>query len=330
MTLAQRLLAALYRRLLRLYPARLRSEFGDEMEAVFSQGLAEAGDRGRAALLQFLWLELSDLPPSLVREHLAEKHGGDMTAPPETPIPPLSWPATAAGVWPFLIGLLAVLWGYPHPPSGWRTEPWAQTLQAAIILGSLLLGFGLGWLRQFPRWSYPYTAFIFTILLFLPVGNLLNSLALGLEAWLGLGLAFLWLGGAGLLWLARRWKPLQPLYWGVRLDWTQACYGMSVVASIFFTSIDHDEDPFLALDVILPGLLLALAALVYLRLRTRKQRLLALGAGIFLATCVRVIAGHPLYAAMGLFGALVMFSPAMLAFFPPPEVGTVEDELIKS
>ena len=60
---------ALYHRLIRLYPASFRSEFGEEMQDVFSQALfSRKSNRQKAA---FLLKEVFDLPGALLRQHLA-------------------------------------------------------------------------------------------------------------------------------------------------------------------------------------------------------------------------------------------------------------------
>ncbi len=63
---AGRTWVALYRRLIYLYPAAFRAEFGEEMLGVFAEKLAEPGRRASAVALH----ELADLPFNLLQEHL--------------------------------------------------------------------------------------------------------------------------------------------------------------------------------------------------------------------------------------------------------------------
>jgi hypothetical protein len=56
----------LYHALLRLYPARFRAAYADEMEQVFGQALAEGQSRG------LYWREFSGLLAGALREHLRE------------------------------------------------------------------------------------------------------------------------------------------------------------------------------------------------------------------------------------------------------------------
>ncbi len=65
---------ALYRRLIHLYPAAFRAEFGEELLGVFAEKLAGAGSRAPAAALR----ELADLPFNLLQEHLHDSEMNHM------------------------------------------------------------------------------------------------------------------------------------------------------------------------------------------------------------------------------------------------------------
>jgi hypothetical protein len=62
-----------YRALVRLYPAKFREEFGEEMEAAFARLLEEQPDRGRGFfVLTRPWrIVLIELVPTLLREHVS-------------------------------------------------------------------------------------------------------------------------------------------------------------------------------------------------------------------------------------------------------------------
>ncbi|MBL8055607.1 MAG: hypothetical protein JNK29_02860 [Anaerolineales bacterium] len=68
-------LVGVYRRLLRLYPARFRAEYAAEMEGVWAEAVAEAAARGGWALLQLAGRELRDLPAAALREQWRERTG---------------------------------------------------------------------------------------------------------------------------------------------------------------------------------------------------------------------------------------------------------------
>lgn len=66
----------LYEVLLRLYPARFRAEFGDEMRATFAQVIQE--QTGSSRVFHIL-IELRDFPISVLREHIAERRRKELS-----------------------------------------------------------------------------------------------------------------------------------------------------------------------------------------------------------------------------------------------------------
>lgn len=64
-----------YRLLLRLYPARFRAEFGDEMAGVFAEHLAEAERQGQAAAWALLLREAGGAVSEAARERAADLRG---------------------------------------------------------------------------------------------------------------------------------------------------------------------------------------------------------------------------------------------------------------
>jgi hypothetical protein len=71
------MMLALYRPLLRLYPAAYRRAFGEEMISVFRQAQAAARIRGRGAYITFCGRELTGLATAAVNEHLRILTGSD-------------------------------------------------------------------------------------------------------------------------------------------------------------------------------------------------------------------------------------------------------------
>jgi len=66
-----------YQRLLRLYPAEHRREFGDEMCAVFAEARGDLEDRSVATRTLFLMREFSGIVSGAIREHLRGFAGFD-------------------------------------------------------------------------------------------------------------------------------------------------------------------------------------------------------------------------------------------------------------
>lgn len=65
----------LYGRMLRLYPAVWREEFGVEMAAVFADALRAAQRRGIASVLRLWWRELASLPANVLST-ISKNDGG--------------------------------------------------------------------------------------------------------------------------------------------------------------------------------------------------------------------------------------------------------------
>ena len=72
-----------------------------------------------------------------------------------------SWGEALAGMLPFLvIGLADVLYEYlTYRGHGWSLTRWVFVASYLV----LLIGLGVGWVKGFPRWSYPYAGWILFI-----------------------------------------------------------------------------------------------------------------------------------------------------------------------
>jgi hypothetical protein len=325
MAASGKLLVRLYAQLLTLHPRRYRQEYRDELQTVFSLVVDEAAERSAISLLGTALREFRDLPGALIREHIRERRKRGM----ETQLSTLEiderpgrWTEVLAGIWPFLIwGPGAVILAYLPVP---LRRYWGAIPGIIVFALPILIGMGIGWIKKFPRWSYPY------------VGLVLGSLAaLGLNPLLLFSLIFprgsVWSAWAqilialgyfilacGLLLLtARRWHPLKPLYQGIRQDWTRLSFGLFTLAAVLFGGIDHEEDPTLTIYVIAPTIILALGALLYLRSTAKSQRILALLFSLLLAVSARLVGGKLFYGLYGMTAAAIIFIPALLELLTP-------------
>lgn len=313
-----------YRLLLRAYPARFRETFGAEAQGVFGQALRAAAARGRWALLAVCWRELRDWPLAVIRAYLREMKGADMAEPMSAKAGDehISWMEALAGLWPFLLaGPIGVLLAYPYPSPAWRSAPWAQLLMGAAYVLPLLIGLGIGWLRKWPRWAYPYLGLVLLILgtlISYPITRLVFDVGPEWPYWpqfaITTGSHALVFGALALS--ARAWRPLQPLYQSFRRDWTQLSFGLFLSAGVLFGSIDHEEDPRLTLFVLLPPLIIMLGALAYLVSANKAQRLLALLISLVAAVGVRAADGKLFYSEYALQMAAITFIPALLELLP--------------
>ena len=73
-------ISSVYSRLIHLYPRTFHNQFGEEMQAVFSQAVSEAKKQEKFATASLFIRELFDLPISLIRIHWEQiNQGGKMT-----------------------------------------------------------------------------------------------------------------------------------------------------------------------------------------------------------------------------------------------------------
>lgn len=90
----------LYALLVRLYPRKFRDKFADEMQSVFADSIAEAAQRGLAALIALCLQELRDLPGAILREHWQARSKSIMEKKPR-----MSWLELLCATIPFLLYL---------------------------------------------------------------------------------------------------------------------------------------------------------------------------------------------------------------------------------
>lgn len=290
-----RLLIRLYTYSIRLYPHQFREEFGDEMTAVFTVVVQEAGRRGlRWALI--VWLrELRDYPLSLLREgrrnrrkHRAAGHSGALDFSGDADSSGLWSPAkrweTAAAILPFvLFGLIYTLDALDYA-AGWRGLSLHWYLVAYLIL---LIGFGFGWIKGFPRWSLGYLGMALLFSWWLSslstVGFELFGHTLGYVGRWG------WRVWISLLVIAlvatlcsRSFHPLLSLAKSIWRDWSRLSFIFYGALTWLALGIAYDNKSFynqvayLPLDVFTGALLYMLGVLFYLHLRHSWQRALAL------------------------------------------------------
>lgn len=188
MSALPRIVRWLYARSLYLYPAGFRVNFGDEMQTVFAQAIAEHTRDGNGKTLTFCLREIRDLPGSLLRQHwlAINKEKPPMTAISETNGLLPSKPATTErqpGTWG-----AAFLAGLPHLLMGWLIGAGklgifdiyqvSQTGNAIIGIGLALLVMGMlifAWRCGWPLWSaswYLYGTWVTLVIIGLGIENL--------------------------------------------------------------------------------------------------------------------------------------------------------------
>ncbi len=202
-----------------------------------------------------------------------------------------SWGEALAGMAPFLVfGLAMALSEYVkylvrlHP--GWRYLV-VYSLVACYVV--LLVGLGVGWVKGFPRWSYPYggLALVFTWwwagVMVKPRGWW--TIFCGRGAWIPL----LVVAVVALL-ITRSFRPWRQLLYGVWHDWTRLSFGLyGCMPLAVWLAFDEVTAPYSAPYLAISALILAGGALLHVRNARPSSRALAILMGLTLAWAVTTV-----------------------------------------
>ena len=286
-------LTHLYTKLIQLYPVPFRTEFAEEMQTVFRDTLNDATRDGIRAVI-IVWLrELAALPFSVLREFWHEiERKRTMMLPENVPDTPEDFSTTGQviiGSLPFfLFGLIMILFELPNLDT-LITLGWFDSL-VSTLFGMLLilpaLGFGVGWIRNFPRWSYPYGGMAFALALYIrsastPGLNFFGVPIFGRElwgwrAWIPLGVAFVIA-----LMVSRSFKPFVKLFSNLWKDWSILSYLMAGFLPLLVIGAFDEIDRLYSLYFMVPfAILLVGMVLLYLRSKSARQRVLVLTIGV--------------------------------------------------
>ncbi len=265
------LLSRMFILALYLYPGRMRREYAEEMQAVFRLKAMDAARRGPLALFVMTLREARDLPLAATSAHLRVP-GSFMNRYFPATDDQVSWTAALLSLIPLFLagpGRIIVFYesGFIKPQVAWYFFPY---LVACILVA--LCGLGLGALRNYPRWSYPYA---FTLIFALT--DLYNTATYryGMKT-IGQNSFFVFLP---LVLVALYLPPLRLFYRNIRRDWTLLSYSLFGVVLFILSQFDTDEYPVLGLGVLLPSLIALCAALAHLRIRQAPVRIMAMEAG---------------------------------------------------
>jgi hypothetical protein len=237
-----------------------------------------------------------------------------------------------AGVGLFLFsGLYMALREIPYE---WGWIDWTSSLGDFLFTMNFLLpviGFGIGWVKGFPRWSYPYVGASLIAGLFLMNASTPGRSFFGYEtfgrelwgwrSWIPLGLATL----VALI-VSRSFNPLKKFFTNGWEDWTLFTFCMfGWLPELVEISFDEIDNHYTLYFIISLNILIVLAAYAYMRSSSIWQRVLALTIGIVVPVVVASI-GSTLYwlengwvdpagvAKISFYVVLVMFSPAFIGF----------------
>jgi hypothetical protein len=196
-----------------------------------------------------------------------------------------SWGEALAGMLPFLaFGLGMII--YEILPRDLVAGPigfWCYLV--LYIIG--VIGLGIGWVKGFPRWSYPYAGLVLFVKGWW--GDRDN-----LSGWLSIGLAstiLFWVMVGIILLVTRSLRPLGQFFRRIWHDWTLLSFGLYSLMPLVLLNVAFD---FVTGNYPLPypivsSLVLAGVALVYLRSSSMVQRASALLAGMTLCWAIATV-----------------------------------------
>jgi hypothetical protein len=296
-------LVRLYSLALTLYPASFRNEYAEEMQVIFRLRLEDAVSRGMRALLGFACKEALTLPSGAVAAHAQARkspnflsfildmynflleRGSKMSicrlfpkSAGQTP-----WSIAILSLVPFILpGPLTPLLSY-HPWWDPNKLPFIAAARLPVTVGLLILGFLLGILKQFPRWSYLYSLYILFILPFgviYLIDSILFNINPDIEGYILMLLVVLAIIASRFLLF------LRPFFTNIRQDWTLLSYAFYACTFFLLSTNDMDESPVYNLQVLLPSLITWLGALAYLRLVDPLKKVGALLGAILLGVLI--------------------------------------------
>ena len=291
-----------YRKLLKAYPAWFQVLFRCEMENVFAEALQFATMQGWRAVFQLGWREIKDWPVEVCRQYwlgwrkevtmmeksnsminntqtLAGKDYMEEKTSWLTYLAPLllllvwgaAWIyAAAKDIFPGVPGSFSILWVY---------------LAAHTIT---LVGTGVGWKQNFPRWSYLYVGMALAFSAYWAgIGKIgwnfldIDFFANGRWGWIA-WLPFLVLAGILLL-LTRSWQPVKIFVVSMWKDWPKlSLVFYALLVFLFMTIIlDGIEQPNEFWSPVWMSAAFLVGAALYMLANTAWKRALGLDLGLF-------------------------------------------------
>lgn len=240
-----------------------------------------------------------------------------------------SWPATIAGALFFLLAGLELMAG--DIPLTWSIHNWLPGLDFGFLFGLLVpaIAFAIGWALYFPRWSYPYTAALPVLSLFMMSTNtpLLRQLGYhnrgwGYLAWVPFLLALL----VGLL-FTRSQRPIGRFFTNILQDWTLGTYAMFAwMPMIILVGFDEVDRLYSLVFKLVLTILMVATSLLYLRAWSQDMRSRIMVAGVLISLAVTNIGSIAYWLPVGgvdiprviawdLVIMVVMFYPALIVWF---------------
>lgn len=241
----------LYAALLRLYPHQFQDKFGEELQAVFEETITS---QGKVTRLSFFLREIRDFPGSLLDAYLNNwLRGGKLSMQDEYISPSTRWQALL-GILPFLaFGISSLIGKVEHH---YLFNP---NVAEMAVYGLALVGLLIGWIRDFPLWSYSYLGWSL-VLAWSNTNISIYGVRWDYQVWIPLGITVL----AALI-RTRSTQPLKKLFKDVWLDWTRLTFGLFAFGAFVSLIFDENHNPYLLLWIALTTIIIATGVWLFLR-----------------------------------------------------------------
>ncbi|MFT3893015.1 MAG: hypothetical protein QM730_15405 [Anaerolineales bacterium] len=300
MSFFTRFVVACYAKLLNLYPRKFRDEFAVEMHTVFSNSVMEAAEQGIPSVIDVCRREFLGMPFNILKEFWHQYQGKELIMLPEnTPGPPATIGQVAMGTLPFFVfGIVMILLELPF---ALQEQAWFNAVGNFFFLTWLLLpaiGFGVGWVQDFPRWSYPYAGMAVVLAFYIqnastPGLNFFGIPLFGRElwewrAWVPLAAAFV----IALI-ISRSFKPFIHFFINLWNDWSIPSYLMAIALPLLVMIAFDEMDQLYSLYFMIAfAVLFTAMVILYLQSQKTWQKVLALTIGILVITFSAVLGSN--------------------------------------
>lgn len=238
-----------------------------------------------------------------------------------------SWSKTLLAVLPFVtFGLGSIFAELPH---GWVLPAEYHDLSNYLFLITIAyvpIGFCVGWIKGFPRWSYPYVGMFLLISLYMVAqpapGFMSGEDLLGWRSWIPLGIVAI----ISLL-ITRSLNPLKDFFTNISQDWTLLTFGMFGFLPLMTVVIYDEMDRLYSLIfmMILTAIMVG-TVIAYMSGSDQKARVKVMVIGSFLTIAIAV-AGPSWYwydrmeanfwptLIAGILLYIIMLLPALIGIF---------------
>lgn len=244
-------LIRLYTLLLHFYPRQFHTAYGQEMQSVFIEVITP--ESGLKSVTLFLH-ELFDLPSSLLSIYAAQWfQGATMYSQNEYIIPSTRW-QTLIGTLPFLaFGIVSMIDKTDH------VNPFRDLYFYLAFCLLVSVGLLIGWIREFPLWSYSYLGWS-VFIIWIGSNGRINGISLAPPIWLIFGIMVL----VALLW-TRSLNPFKNLFRDIWNDWTRLSLCMYTFIAFVFLIYDENHHPYLLIFMAASTLAIAAGAWFFFR-----------------------------------------------------------------